>query len=162
MHCRYVPAFECWRHCLQRPNTHIAIRLVLMTMPSASSLYCRYACRQAKAACSPAESSLQEEGLDTVDANRALGLPDDCREYSSVKNILKDLRIKSIRLMVRFASSLADSQGSACMPDSTDETREPRKPAPCIIRNLRQFEDASNHRKVAVEQVMLQHAAQSS
>ncbi|CAK0785930.1 hypothetical protein CVIRNUC_009143 [Coccomyxa viridis] len=43
--------------------------------------------------------ALQEEGLDTVDANRALGLPDDCREYSSVKNILKDLRIKSIRLM---------------------------------------------------------------
>ncbi|CAD7697075.1 unnamed protein product, partial [Ostreobium quekettii] len=43
--------------------------------------------------------ALQEEGLDTVDANRALGLPDDCREYSSVANILRDLRIKSIRLM---------------------------------------------------------------
>ncbi len=42
----------------------------------------------------------QEEGLDTVDANRALGLPDDCREYSSVRNILSDLDIKSIRLMV--------------------------------------------------------------
>ena len=42
-----------------------------------------------------------------MDANRALGLPDDCREYSSVKNILKDLRIKSIRLMVRLASPLA-------------------------------------------------------
>ena len=27
---------------------------------------------------------LQEKGLDTVDANRALGLPDDCREYSAV------------------------------------------------------------------------------
>ena len=47
---------------------------------------------------------LQEEGLDTVDANRALGLPDDCREYSSVKNILNDLGIKSIRLMVCLAS----------------------------------------------------------
>ena len=46
---------------------------------------------------------MQEEGLDTVDANRALGLPDDCREYSSVRNILKDLGIKSIRLMVRCA-----------------------------------------------------------
>lgn len=44
---------------------------------------------------------LQEEGLDTVDANRALGLPDDCREYSSVRNILADLGIRSIRLMVR-------------------------------------------------------------
>jgi len=48
---------------------------------------------------------LQEEGLDTVDANRALGLPDDCREYSSVKNILNDLGIKSIRLMVCLTAS---------------------------------------------------------
>ena len=43
---------------------------------------------------------LQERGLDTVDANRALGLPDDCREYTSVKNILADLAVKSIQLMV--------------------------------------------------------------
>jgi len=43
---------------------------------------------------------LQEQGLDTVDANRQLGLPDDAREYTSVRNILHDLGIKSIRLMV--------------------------------------------------------------
>jgi len=43
--------------------------------------------------------SLQEGGLDTVDANRALGFPDDCREYSAVRNILDDLGITSIKLM---------------------------------------------------------------
>jgi len=43
--------------------------------------------------------SLQEKGLDTVDANRALGLPDDCREYSAVGHILQELGVKSIRLM---------------------------------------------------------------
>lgn len=43
--------------------------------------------------------ALQEKGLDTVDANRALGLPDDCREYSAVAHVLKDLGITSIRLM---------------------------------------------------------------
>jgi len=43
--------------------------------------------------------ALQEEGYDTVDANRALGLPDDCREYTAVKNIIKDLGIASIKLM---------------------------------------------------------------
>lgn len=43
--------------------------------------------------------ALQEKGLDTVDANRALGLPDDCREYSAVKHILNDLGVKSIILM---------------------------------------------------------------
>lgn len=36
-----------------------------------------------------------------MDANRALGYPDDCREYTSVHNILRDLGVKSIRLMVR-------------------------------------------------------------
>ncbi|KAG2454132.1 hypothetical protein HYH02_001168 [Chlamydomonas schloesseri] len=43
--------------------------------------------------------SLQEQGLDTVDANRALGLPDDCREYTSVRNMLQDMGVKSIRLI---------------------------------------------------------------
>lgn len=43
--------------------------------------------------------SLQEQGLDTVDANRALGLPDDCREYTAVRNILENLGIKSIQLI---------------------------------------------------------------
>jgi GTP cyclohydrolase II len=47
---------------------------------------------------------LQEQGLDTVDANRALGLPDDCREYTSVRNILRDLAVRSVRLMVRGAA----------------------------------------------------------
>ena len=46
---------------------------------------------------------MQETGLDTVDANRALGLPDDCREYTSVTNILANLGVKSIHLMVRCA-----------------------------------------------------------
>lgn len=42
---------------------------------------------------------LQEEGLDTVDANLALGLPVDCREYSSAVAILSFLSVKSIQLM---------------------------------------------------------------
>lgn len=43
--------------------------------------------------------SLQERGLDTVDANRALGLPDDAREYHAARAILDDLKISSIRLL---------------------------------------------------------------
>lgn len=49
---------------------------------------------------------VQEQGLDTVDANRALGFPDDCREYTSVRNILRDLKVKSVKLMVRPGQSL--------------------------------------------------------
>jgi len=44
--------------------------------------------------------NLQEtKGLDTVEANRALGLPDDIRKYQAVKDILKSLKIESIRLI---------------------------------------------------------------
>ena len=40
---------------------------------------------------------MQEQGHDTVDANRILGLPDDCREYSAVASMIKDLKMKSIK-----------------------------------------------------------------
>jgi GTP cyclohydrolase II len=43
--------------------------------------------------------ALQQQGLDTVDANRALGLPDDMRDYRVAAAILTDLGIKSVRLL---------------------------------------------------------------
>ncbi len=42
---------------------------------------------------------LQEEGLDTVDANTALGLPVDRREYVGAARILLDLGIDRVRLV---------------------------------------------------------------
>jgi len=43
--------------------------------------------------------ALQQQGLDTVDANRALGFPDDMRDYSIAATILRDLGITSVRLL---------------------------------------------------------------
>jgi 3,4-dihydroxy 2-butanone 4-phosphate synthase/GTP cyclohydrolase II len=43
--------------------------------------------------------ALQDEGMDTVDANLHLGFPEDARQYGAVPNILKDMKIGSIRLM---------------------------------------------------------------
>jgi 3,4-dihydroxy 2-butanone 4-phosphate synthase/GTP cyclohydrolase II len=43
--------------------------------------------------------SLQENGLDTVEANEALGLPADARDYQIVAEILKDLGISKIELL---------------------------------------------------------------
>ncbi|MGN6233644.1 MAG: GTP cyclohydrolase II [Trinickia sp.] len=43
--------------------------------------------------------ALQEQGLDTVEANLELGLPDDAREYDSAAAILRDLSVTSVRLM---------------------------------------------------------------
>ncbi len=43
--------------------------------------------------------SLQERGLDTVDANLALGLPADARDYAAAAGILADLGIERVRLL---------------------------------------------------------------
>ena len=43
--------------------------------------------------------ALQEQGLDTIEANRALHLPDDCRDYTDAADILKDLGIQQIQLL---------------------------------------------------------------
>ena len=43
--------------------------------------------------------ALQDQGLDTVDANLALGLPAEAREYGAAVAILRDLGVTSVRLM---------------------------------------------------------------
>jgi GTP cyclohydrolase II len=43
--------------------------------------------------------ALQDQGFDTVDANRALGLPDDMRDYHIAAEILLDLGVRRVRLL---------------------------------------------------------------
>jgi len=42
---------------------------------------------------------LQDEGLDTVDANIELGLPVDARDYSAAASVLQELGVRSVRLI---------------------------------------------------------------
>lgn len=42
---------------------------------------------------------LQEDGLDTLDANLALGLPADARDYTAAARMLDDMGIRSVRLL---------------------------------------------------------------
>ncbi len=42
---------------------------------------------------------LQAEGLDTVDANRTLGLPDDAREYDAAAQMLAHFGVRSVELL---------------------------------------------------------------
>lgn len=74
--------------------------------------------------------ALQEQGLDTVDANRALGLPDDMRDYRIAAAMLHDLDALRVVLLTnnpakvdgltRYGISVVGRLPIAITPNSTN------------------------------------------
>lgn len=55
--------------------------------------------------------ALQDQGLDTVEANLALGFPEDMRDYGIGAQILADLGVKKVELMTNNPKKLAGISG---------------------------------------------------
>jgi 3,4-dihydroxy 2-butanone 4-phosphate synthase/GTP cyclohydrolase II len=55
--------------------------------------------------------ALQEQGLDTVEANLRLGLPVDKRDYGIGSQILRDLGLRKLRIMTNNPRKIHGIEG---------------------------------------------------
>ena len=55
---------------------------------------------------------LQDHGLDTVEANRALGFPDDLRSYRCAACMLRVLGVRSVRLMTNNPAKIEELESN--------------------------------------------------
>ncbi|WP_394282106.1 bifunctional 3,4-dihydroxy-2-butanone-4-phosphate synthase/GTP cyclohydrolase II [Corynebacterium sp.] len=93
---------------------------------------------------------LQDEGLDTVDANLEQGLPADAREYSVAGQILADLGVESFQLMTN--NPLKTEALAGFGPQVAGRVRIDVVPTCENIRYLRTKRDRMGHDLPAVEQ----------
>lgn len=94
---------------------------------------------------------LQDDGHDTVDANLALGVPADARDYGQGAQILVDLGVKSMRLLTNNPAKRVglDGYGLAIV----DRVPLPIRPNPENLRYLRTKRDRMGHELAHLDQI---------
>ena len=87
--------------------------------------------------------AVQDTGVDTVDANLALGLPADARDYADAAHLLRDLGVRSARLLTNNPAKVAglEAYGVRVL------ARTPAQVAPGVgnLRYLRAKRDRLGH-----------------
>ncbi len=86
---------------------------------------------------------LQDAGQDTVDANLALGLPADARDYGTGAQILVDLGVRSMRLLSNNAAKRAGLEGHGL--SITSRVPMPVRVTPDNLRYLLTKRDRMGH-----------------
>ncbi|MBW4720959.1 bifunctional 3,4-dihydroxy-2-butanone-4-phosphate synthase/GTP cyclohydrolase II [Saccharothrix obliqua] len=93
---------------------------------------------------------LQDRGADTVDANLALGVPADARDYGTGAQILCELGIKSMRLLTNNPAKRVGLEGYGLRV--IDRVPLPVSPNPENLRYLRTKRDRMGHELHQLEQ----------
>jgi 3,4-dihydroxy 2-butanone 4-phosphate synthase/GTP cyclohydrolase II len=96
--------------------------------------------------------SLQEEGLDTVDANLELGLPADSREYGIGAQILVDLGVTTMRLMTNNPTKYGGLEGFGL--DIVERVNIQPTPTPENIEYLRTKRERMGHLLEGLDDVL--------
>ena len=87
--------------------------------------------------------ALQDEGMDTVEANLALGFPPDLRDYGIGAQILVDLGVKKMRLMTNNPRKIVGLEGYGL--ELVDRVPIIAPPTPDNIRYLETKRDKLGH-----------------
>ena len=88
---------------------------------------------------------LQEEGLDTVEANLELGFPADAREYGIGNQILADLGLTTIRILTNNPRKITGIEGFGLTRRRAGADRDRRR-TPRTARYLEAKRDKLGHR----------------
>jgi 3,4-dihydroxy 2-butanone 4-phosphate synthase/GTP cyclohydrolase II len=96
--------------------------------------------------------SLQEDGLDTVDANLELGLPADSREYGIGAQILVDLGVTTMRLMTNNPTKYGGLEGFGL--DIVERVSIQPTPTPENIEYLRTKRERMGHLLEGLDDVL--------
>lgn len=75
----------------------------------------------------PPDGDVVVDGLDTVDANRALGLPDDARDYAGAADVLTQLQLLAPAPTATATDAPTAAAAAAAFPTARLLTNNPRK-----------------------------------
>jgi 3,4-dihydroxy 2-butanone 4-phosphate synthase/GTP cyclohydrolase II len=103
--------------------------------------------------------ALQEQGLDTVDANLALGLPADARDYRDATAILADLGLHRVRLLTNNPAKRAALEQAGI--EVVEQVALPAAVTSDNLAYLRTKNERMGHRIERVEAVDPARAASS-
>jgi 3,4-dihydroxy 2-butanone 4-phosphate synthase/GTP cyclohydrolase II len=101
---------------------------------------------------------LQEEGLDTVDANLSLGLPVDLRDYGIGAQILVDLGLSSIRILTNHPKKISGLSGyGLSVTDQIPIEQVPNPHNEAYLRAKREkLGHTLHHQGLALDEEMIQ------